>query len=55
LEQVIIDNFNQSNDDIAVQQFKSTVKFENGRYEVKWPWLEEHFDLPENRQLPLGR
>ena len=32
-----------------------TLLFENGRYQVKWPWKSNDPDLPKNRELALGR
>ena len=49
------DNPDSTNDEIAKQQFKETVKFEEGRYQVTWPWKDDNPDLPENRELALGR
>ncbi|XP_053395800.1 uncharacterized protein LOC128555967 [Mercenaria mercenaria] len=51
----ITDNVQNSNDEIAMKKFKETIKFEDGRYHVTWPWRDEEFELPENRQLALGR
>ena len=35
--------------------FNNTVKFDNGRYLVSWPWKESNPLLPENYQLAVGR
>ncbi|XP_052764085.1 uncharacterized protein LOC128206006 [Mya arenaria] len=51
----IIDNVDKSDDDIAMRKFQDTVRFDDGRYQVTWPWREEDFELPSNRQLALGR
>jgi hypothetical protein len=51
----IKDIVGQSDDELAMKQFKDTLKFENGRYEVTWPWKEENSDLPTNRELAFGR
>ncbi|XP_053395582.1 uncharacterized protein LOC128555848 [Mercenaria mercenaria] len=51
----ITDNVQNSNEEIAMKKFKETIKFEDGRYQVTWPWRDEEFELPENRQLALGR
>jgi len=40
---------------IAYGSFKSTLKFENGCYWVQWPWKKENPELPNNRELALGR
>ena len=42
-------------DNIALNKFKETLRYENGRYTVAWPWKDEKTDLPENRALALGR
>jgi hypothetical protein len=51
----ILDKFSNSGDDIAMSQFRETVKFEDGRYQVTWPWINELPDLPDNRKLAIGR
>ncbi|XP_052784398.1 uncharacterized protein LOC128220159 [Mya arenaria] len=51
----IIDNVDKSDDDIVMRKFQDTVRFDDGRYQVTWPWREEDFELPSNRQLALGR
>ena len=51
----IIDKESKSNDDIALKRFRSTLKFDNGRYEVTWPWKEDEPDLPTNKELAIGR
>lgn len=44
-----------SDDGKALRNFNSTLKIENNRYQVTWPWKEEFPDLPENRELAYGR
>ena len=44
-----------SDDDQALQSFNESVKFENGRYEVRWPWKDEQPDLQTNFALAHGR
>ena len=44
-----------SEDQRALERFKETLLFENGRYTVKWPWKEEVSDINENRGLAIGR
>ena len=51
----ITDNPRQSDDERAVQHFSETVKKENSRYNVSWPWKEKNPNLPENYGLALGR
>lgn len=35
--------------------FQQTVKFENDRYVVTLPWIEEHPSIPTNKNLPVSR
>ena len=51
----VLDNPNSTNDEIAKENFKQTVRFEEGRYQVTWPWKDSDPDLPLNRELALGR
>ena len=51
----VVDNSTLSNDETAKSMFKDTLKFEEGRYQVTWPWKEEHPDLPVNHELAMGR
>ncbi|XP_071142387.1 uncharacterized protein [Mytilus edulis] len=44
-----------SSDKKAMEYFKETLKFKNGRYYVKWPWKKNTPELPDNRELALGR
>ena len=37
-----------SDDDQALEMFNNTVKFDDGRYLVQWPWKESPQLLPEN-------
>ena len=39
-------------ENIALNKFKETIRYENGRYTVARPWKDEK---PENRALALGR
>ncbi len=43
-----------TDDDIAIQQFKDTVKVRDNRYEVSWPWKVENPELPSNYHLALN-
>ena len=45
----------ESDDTKALNRFNETLRFENGRYSVTWPWKKEKPDLPENHGLALGR
>ena len=51
----ITDNTSKSSNEKAVLNLKKTLKFENGRYQVTWPWIEDEPDLPVNRGLAIGR
>ncbi|KAK3736566.1 hypothetical protein QZH41_003141 [Actinostola sp. cb2023] len=44
-----------SQDELLRQNFNDTVKLENGRYNVTWPWKEDCSLLPENYALARGR
>lgn len=45
-----------ANDDhTALQTFNDTVRFEDNRYQVTWPWKEESPSLPTNYELAMGR
>ncbi|XP_065891682.1 uncharacterized protein [Dysidea avara] len=51
----ISDSPKSSDDDQALEMFNNTVKFDDGRYLVQWPWKESPQLLPENYQLAVGR
>ena len=38
-----------------MDHFKGTVKEEDGRYQVTWPWKDENYKLPQNFELSVGR
>lgn len=42
-------------DEKVLQHFNETLQYENGRYMVTWPWMEDKSDLPDNHGLALGR
>ena len=42
-------------DDQALVNFQKTVKYEDNRYFVTWPWKEQNHIMPENYQLAVGR
>ena len=50
----ILDKSNFTNDEMMKEHFKETLKFEDERYQVKWPWKDDNPDLPVNRELALG-
>ena len=45
----------ESDNDVALKKLSETLKYDEGRYIVTWPWKEEQPDLPDNRALALGR
>ncbi|XP_060551271.1 uncharacterized protein LOC132712851 [Ruditapes philippinarum] len=51
----ILDNPDISNDENAMRHFKDTLSFNDGRYQVAWPWKDEEPILPVNRELAYGR
>ena len=51
----ILDNPTNTDDEKAMQNFRETLKRDNGRYQVTWPWKRDDLDLPENRGLAVGR
>ena len=44
-----------SDNEKALKIFNNTLKFEDNRYQVSWPWKEDKSVLPENRELAYGR
>lgn len=46
---------NHSDDENAMEKIREALKYENGRYQVTWPWRDDLPDLPENRGLAKGR
>ncbi len=50
-----MDEPENTDDEIAMQKFQDTLKRQNGRYQVTWPWKDDIPDLPENRGLAMGR
>lgn len=51
----ILDTPETSLDELVQKKFEQSLKFENGRYQVTWPWKDVNPDLPTNRELALGR
>ena len=51
----ILDKSNSINNEMVKKYFKETLKFEDGQYQVKWPWKHDNPDLPVNREFALGR
>ena len=42
-------------DERAIEIFNKSIKFENNRYYVTWPWKDRNPNLPSNFTLSLGR
>ena len=51
----INDNPVNTDDEKAMIKFKESLKRENGRYQVTWPWKDDTSELMENRGLAFGR
>ena len=51
----ISDSPHVNDDDLAVERFNETIRFEGGRYYVTWPWKPDTFVLPDNFGLAMGR
>lgn len=51
----ITDSDSLSRDETAMKHFQENIMFEDGRYNVTWPWKNEIPELPENRGLAIGR
>ena len=54
LETIGINNKDKSEQNV-LQAFKESVKLEDGRYQVLWPWKEDEPNLPDNYDLCNGR
>ena len=50
----VYDNPRTTNEVKVTKNFKETINFENGRYQITWPWKNETLDLSVNREL-IGR
>ncbi|XP_060579216.1 uncharacterized protein LOC132736151 [Ruditapes philippinarum] len=51
----IRDEIVNCDDSNAMSQFIENLSYKDGRYHVSWPWKDETPDIPENRQLAVGR
>lgn len=51
----IVDKQNTAEDTIALKSFRESVSYDEGRYQVRWPWIEGIPEVPDNRELALGR
>ena len=44
-----------NNDDKALKHLNETIKFNNGRYQVTWPWKGDEFSLSDNYSVAMAR
>ena len=51
----VVDKPVSNDDEIAMDNFKETLQFQDGWYMVTWPWKDDNTILPENKGLALGR
>ena len=51
----VLDHPTTENNEMVKRKFKEKMIFVDGRYQVTWPWKEEAFELPENRELTVWR
>ena len=51
----ITDTYLESDDMKAMQDLSNSIKYEDSRYWVTWPWKETEIYLPENFELAKGR
>ncbi|XP_063538069.1 uncharacterized protein LOC134747373 [Cydia strobilella] len=51
----IVDSPKITREEEAIKHFNETVKYEDKRYQVKWPWITYPPDLPTNYGLAYGR
>lgn len=51
----VVDRTDRSDDELAVELFNQSVRFVDGRYEVKWPFKEDPPNLPKNYEIALRR
>ena len=45
----------ESDSDVALKKFSETLKNDEGRYTITWPWKEKPPDTPDTRALALGK
>lgn len=51
----VTEQIQEEENEAVNRQFEETVKFENERYVVKWPWIKPHQSLRTNYAMALGR
>lgn len=51
----IMDNPKTTREEEAIRHFNNTIKYVDGRYSVKWPWIEYPPDMSTNFGLAYGR
>lgn len=42
-------------DEMVIRNFRETVRKENGRFVVRWPWKTENPSIPSNYRLSIAR
>jgi len=45
----------ESDDELVLQKFSESIRFEDGRYLIAWLWKEVNMCLPDNHLLVLRR
>ncbi len=41
--------------DLVLEKFHQTVRFENGRFVVRWPWKVQNLKLPTHFRMCMAR
>ena len=45
----------KESDEEAIERFRETIKFEDGRYQVTWPWKSDSVCVSDNFEVVLRR
>ncbi len=51
----IKDNYEQEDDDLAMEQFKKSIELKDGQYYINWPWRNLTEKIPRHYELALSR
>jgi len=51
----ISDSLFVNNDDEALKHFNETIKFNDGSYQITWPWKGGEFSLSDNYSVAIAR
>jgi len=51
----VTDSPHVCNNDKALKQFNNTIIYDGECYQVRWPWKNCEFDLPNNYDAAYGR